>query len=133
LLKSGDTVGFASDKKFAIANFNPLMPMPGTKLYSRLKEEGRLVHECWWLDDEYRYGDVMFEPKGMTARYEFNSLASIARRMVNFRANSSSLSSTVMYLMANFISRREIIRKQGQFLGGNLGRGETHGIEGRCV
>ena len=44
---------FAIKYKFAIANFNPLMPMPDTKLYERLKQENRLTFDKWWLDDDY--------------------------------------------------------------------------------
>ncbi|MBQ8039388.1 MAG: B12-binding domain-containing radical SAM protein, partial [Lachnospiraceae bacterium] len=37
------TMKFALDNNFAAANFNPLIPMPGTKLYSRLEDEKKLL------------------------------------------------------------------------------------------
>ncbi|HEY9766652.1 MAG TPA: radical SAM protein, partial [Chroococcales cyanobacterium] len=58
------TFFFAQKNKFFLANFNPLMTMPGTRLFKRLKEEGRLIHEQWWLDPDYRYGQAMFRPEG---------------------------------------------------------------------
>lgn len=56
---------FALEAKLEIANFNPLTPTPGSALYDRLKNEGRLIHELWWQDPLYRYGDAIFSPKGM--------------------------------------------------------------------
>ncbi len=51
----------------AIANFNPLTPMPGTGLYDRLEAEGGLLRPNWWIDPSYAYGDAIFQPKKMTA------------------------------------------------------------------
>ena len=53
--------------RFYMVAFNHLVPFPGTPLYKRLEDEGRLTHDKWWLDPEYRYGMVPFEPKGMSA------------------------------------------------------------------
>src|SRR5207253_4389283 len=57
---------FARAQLLAIANFNPLTPMPGTGLYDRLRDEGRLIRPAWWLDTNYRYGDAIFLPRGMS-------------------------------------------------------------------
>ncbi len=121
-------MNFALENKFAIANFNPLMPMPGTKLYERLKEENRLVHNKWWLDDNYRYGDAMLKPKRMSeeelmqscknARYEFNSYKNIFKRLLNFKSNCNSFTNFILFLCANLISKSEIKTKQGKKLGG---------------
>jgi len=121
------TAEFAIYNKFFLANFNPLTPMPGTGLYDRLKAEGRLLNERWWLDESYRYGDAAFLPKGMTAnqltegclraRTTFNTFGSIGRRMSDFQANAGSLERAGFYLLANLISRREIYAKQGRALG----------------
>lgn len=124
-----DTVKFAIDNRFAIANFNPLMPMPGTTLYERLKAENRLVHDKWWIDDSYSYGDAMLVPEKLTgeqlkeacksARYEFNSYKNIFKRLFGGgRANAVSAENMAVYLIANFISRKEIMSKQGRKLGG---------------
>lgn len=124
-----DTVKFAIDNRFSIANFNPLMPMPGTTLYERLKAENRLVHDRWWIDDSYSYGDAMLVPEKLTgeqlkeacksARYEFNSYKNIFKRLFGGgRANAVSAENMAVYLIANFISRKEIMSKQGRKLGG---------------
>ena len=122
-----ETVKFAIDNRFAIANFNPLMPMPGTPLYGRLKKENRLLHDRWWLDEDYRYGDALLSPGKLTAseltevcrdaRFEFNSYKNIFKRLLG-RANSSSLENMAVFLAANLISRKEIMSKQGKELGG---------------
>lgn len=123
-----ETVDFAIRNGFAIANFNPLMPMPGTPLLERLRKEGRLIHDKWWLDPAYRYGDATLKPVGMTpeeltagcrdARFRFNTAGNILRRLWNGRkANSACPGKLVIYLLSNGISRREIHAKQGRSLG----------------
>ena len=49
-----------------IAAFNHITPFPGTPLYDRLKDEGRLLYDAWWLDDRYRYNMVPFQPALMS-------------------------------------------------------------------
>jgi radical SAM superfamily enzyme YgiQ (UPF0313 family) len=121
------TLDFALRSRFALANFNPLTPTPGTPLYARLEAEGRLLYDRWWLDPHFRYGQATFHPRGMTAdeltagcfwaRQQFNRYGAIVQRAFNTQANSRSLSRLGIYLAANWISRREIYRKQGRTLG----------------
>ena len=123
----GETVAFALRNKFVLANFNPLTPTPGAPLYDELLAEGRLLHDRWWLDPEFGYGDATFEPRGMTAqeltegcfaaRRQFNTAGSILSRMLDLRANGRSVFRAGVYLLANLKSRREIMRKQGRRLG----------------
>ncbi len=61
------TVDFALKHKFFFAAFNHLLTMPGTKLYSRLLQEGKIFQDNWWLDREYTYGAVTFRPQSMSA------------------------------------------------------------------
>jgi len=86
----GDTVDFAREHALYIAAFNHLTPFPGTPLYTRLKEQGRLLYESWWLDDRYSYNRIPFQPRGMSpellqsncveARRKFYSWPSILGR-----------------------------------------------------
>jgi radical SAM superfamily enzyme YgiQ (UPF0313 family) len=88
-----DTVVFARNHALYIAAFNHLTPFPGTPLYTRLKAEGRLLYESWWLDEQYSYNRIPFQPRGMTpealqqnclaARRKFYSWPSIMQRGVN--------------------------------------------------
>ena len=85
-----ETVAFAREHSLYIAAFNHLTPFPGTPLYKRLQEEGRLLYENWWLDERYSYNRIPFQPRGMTpellqknclaARREFYSWPSITQR-----------------------------------------------------
>jgi radical SAM superfamily enzyme YgiQ (UPF0313 family) len=117
---------FAREQTMAIANFNPLTPMPGTGLYDRLAGSGALLRPAWWIDPAYRYGDPIFTPKNMTvgelqqgpmdARrsfYGWRSILSRAARGVGLWRRPMSIG---MMLIANGISRREIMRKQARSL-----------------
>lgn len=123
------TYEFAVKNKMSVTNFNPLIPMPGTGVYGRMEKEGRLRYEKWWLSDKYRYGETVFLPKNMTPgelqngclkmRTDFYSVGCILRRLFSNRANFIPINFLV-FVLANFISRREIHKKQGQLLGGIL-------------
>ena len=118
---------FAVGSRLFLANFNPLMPLPGTPLLARLRASGRLLQDPWWLHPDYRWGDVVFRPACMSARQlaeacrearrRFNSLGCIARRALDLRANFGSPLRAMTYLMCNRATRRELARKQGQRLG----------------
>src|SRR5205807_3982882 len=45
-----ETLEFAQRHRFYIVAFNHLTPFPGTPLYTRLQNEGRLLYERWWLE-----------------------------------------------------------------------------------
>jgi radical SAM superfamily enzyme YgiQ (UPF0313 family) len=84
------TVAFAKEHAMYIAAFNHLTPFPGTPLYKRLAEAGRLLYDAWWLDDRYHYNNIPFKPATMApkelqrgcleARRSFYSWRSILRR-----------------------------------------------------
>lgn len=120
------SLDFAMRNKLEIANFNLLTPTPGSKLYDRLASEGRLISPQWWIDADYHYGDPIFYPKKMAAeqltaqcflaKKKFYSYPSIIRRLISFNKPTKWLDKGVA-LLANIISHREIIRKQGKALG----------------
>ncbi len=115
---------FSLRAKLFMANFNPLMPFPGTALYDRLRREGRLVYDRWWLSPDYRFGQGLFHPRGMSAeqleqgcyqaKTEFHRATNILRRAFDGKANRDNLG---LFCLANMVSRREIHRKQGGRLG----------------
>lgn len=121
------SVEFATRNKFMLANFNPLTPMPGAPLFERMQREGRLLHERWWLDDDFSYGDATMLPKNMTpkqltdgcfaARRKFNKAKSIMYRLFDYHSNFRSPYRAGIYLAANLISRHEIFSKQSRHLG----------------
>lgn len=128
------TYRFAVENKIAVTNFNPLIPMPGTEVYERMEREGRLLYRKWWLSDRYRYGETAFTPKNMSPeqlrdgclkmRTDFYSVRCILKRLFSNPIHFIPLNFFV-FLLANVISHREILRKQGQLLGGILNEADV--------
>jgi radical SAM superfamily enzyme YgiQ (UPF0313 family) len=73
------SVEFAIENKFYLAAFNHLRPFPGTPLYRRLAEEGRLSYDAWWLDPRYSYNTLPFDTGGLPGE-EITRLCLDARR-----------------------------------------------------
>ncbi|MDQ4076635.1 MAG: B12-binding domain-containing radical SAM protein, partial [Chloroflexota bacterium] len=121
------TTEFAMRARFSLVNFTALSPTPGSHAYERLRREGRLLYNRWWLDPSYRYGDVTFQPKKMTpvelaeacirARETFYSYRSTVYRALEPRTNCRSPVNLGLFLLANYQARKEIFNKLGQPLG----------------
>jgi radical SAM superfamily enzyme YgiQ (UPF0313 family) len=121
------TLEFAMRHRFYIVAFNHLTPFPGTPLYQRLKEEGRLLYDRWWLDPDYRYGMVPFAPRGITpgdvkrrcieARQAFYSLPSIFRRGKDMQVNGRSLFMWWHFFSINLLFRSEVMPRKDFPLG----------------
>ncbi|HEX9058939.1 MAG TPA: DUF4070 domain-containing protein, partial [Clostridia bacterium] len=68
-LDNDDTSVFDTIRRFVIENnlfgtsFTILTPFPGTRLFSRLESENRILHRCW---DQYTCFDVVYKPKLMS-------------------------------------------------------------------
>ncbi len=121
------TVKFAIENDIFIVSFNHLTPFPGTPLYKRLEQEGRLLYNKWWLDDRYRYGDVPFQPRGLDpatirdkcveSRKKFYSIRSIFKRSLAFKTNTQSWFLARNYLMINLLFKKEATQREGYPLG----------------
>jgi len=117
-------VEFATGEGMYIAAFNHLTPFPGTPLYQRLQQEGRLRFDSWWLDPAYRYNDLPFIPKGMRpqdvtegcigARRRFYAWRNIARRSRHHWRDSFVLRN---FFLVNMMHRNEISQRDGYPLG----------------
>jgi radical SAM superfamily enzyme YgiQ (UPF0313 family) len=59
-----DTFDFIMETRLDAAQFHILTPLPGTVTYSTLEREGRIIDRDW---AKYHTGEVVFQPKGMTA------------------------------------------------------------------
>jgi radical SAM superfamily enzyme YgiQ (UPF0313 family) len=122
-----ESVAFAREQKLFLAAFNHLVPFPGTPLYRRLREQGRLLADPWWLDPEGRVGDVTFRPKKVSAaeleaaclwaRRRFYSWPSMCERLWDRQANASSLPMLAVFLGLNLGSHFDINLRQGLQLG----------------
>jgi radical SAM superfamily enzyme YgiQ (UPF0313 family) len=121
------TYDFAMGQKFFLINFNHLNPFPGTRLYERLRQEGRLKYERWWIDPRYRFGEVSFHPRGMSAdelsegafriRAKIHGYPAMLRRVLDRKTNAASLANALTFLLVNVGSRQDVLSKQGLPLG----------------
>ncbi len=85
-----ETVSFAIQTKLFLAIFMILTLYPGTTFYNRVKNEGRLVQDQWWLLEKSEDYAPYFLPMKMSAETlregwqrawnEFNSFPSIWKR-----------------------------------------------------
>jgi len=110
----------------SIAAFNHLTPFPGTPLYDRLKMQGRLLYDAWWMDDRYRYNQIPFQPASMSpeqlqrgclaARREFYSWASILARSID-KVNRSDPFMWRNFYLINALHRGDVSLRDGYPLG----------------
>ena len=121
-----ETMDFAKSEGLFIAAFNHITPFPGTPLYQRMQQEGRLLYDPWWNDDRYKYNMIPYQPAQMSpeelanrcvaARREFYSWSSIARRAthrVNFRDPWMLLN----FVAINAMHQRDVEGRNGLPLG----------------
>lgn len=91
------------------ATFHILTPYPGTPLYRRLEEEGRLLHRDW---ERYDTAHVVFRPRRMTEeqlaegyawlyRRLFSGASIWARRPEDARAVPAYLAMSLLYKKTN--------------------------------
>jgi radical SAM superfamily enzyme YgiQ (UPF0313 family) len=121
-----DAVQFAKDEGLFIAAFNHITPFPGTPLYKRLEQEGRLLYDAWWMDERYRYNMLPFRPACMDAdelmrrcieaRRDFYSWRSIAGRGLH-RVNRRDAFVMRNFWAINALHRWDIDGRNGLPLG----------------
>ncbi len=90
-----ETVNFAERNELEIASFSVLTPLPGTRLYKRMQEQGRIIDRDW---TRYTCGKVVFRPNLLTvdqlqdgyhwARKQIYSYSSISRRTLHLRKSA---------------------------------------------
>lgn len=117
----GEALEFAVRNRMFFAAFNHLVPFPGTAVYERLAQEGR-VEKDWWLSPDYRFGQVAFTPKNLTAReleehcfasrQSFYGSRAILRRGADPRANCSTPRKAFLFFVYNLLSRFEVRQRQ---------------------
>jgi radical SAM superfamily enzyme YgiQ (UPF0313 family) len=115
------TAEFGVEMQLTMALYAILTPYPGTQLYRRLKAEGRLTDERWWLRRHHDADSPYFTPSNMSreqlhegwvrAWKQFYSPSSIWRRWT-VRKNSSWIQ-TLGYLPLNIMQNRLAHHKIG--------------------
>ena len=121
------TLKFAIKQKFFLANFNNVLPYPGTELYETLQSEGRLLFDKWWLDENFQFGGPSFKPRHFKpeelcdacyhARLRYNQWWPLIKRGLDVRANTQGVRGILEFYLSNRVFLREVRRKQGMILG----------------
>jgi radical SAM superfamily enzyme YgiQ (UPF0313 family) len=127
----GEAVRFATEQDMYIAAFNHLTPFPGTPLYQRLRDAGRLRFEAWWLDPGYRYNTLPFVPQGLTAEQVRAGCIAARRRFYRWRSivrrglrQSGDAFMRRNFFLINAMHRGEVGQRDGYPLGDETWRGQ---------
>jgi radical SAM superfamily enzyme YgiQ (UPF0313 family) len=76
-----ELIGFIEDSNLLMPLINILTPFPGTRLFKRLKEEGRIVHTDW---SKYDGNNVVFHPSLMTPERLTEGYKKVIREIYSF-------------------------------------------------
>jgi radical SAM superfamily enzyme YgiQ (UPF0313 family) len=108
-----DTLEFLARTKLPTMALHVLTPYPGTKIYQRFKNQGRIISHDW---SHYDHHTVVFQPKNMTPRElaeghhyvqsEFYSFSSILRHIpFLLRVSPINLRRTLLLLLLNIAGK----------------------------
>ncbi len=124
-----EALRFCEKHKFYTAAFNHLLPFPGTELYDRLKKQGRLLYDKWWLQENYNYGELAFKPKKISAselslaclnaRREFSKMRNVVPRGLQAMRHASAGIWSLFWAM-NLRIGGEVEQKMNIPIGENL-------------
>lgn len=79
------TLEFVMKSRMDCVQLRILTPYPGTRLYTRLLQEGRLFDRDWWLKG-YPPDTLLYQPTGMTADELVNGFARLNRQAYSIGA-----------------------------------------------
>ncbi len=106
------TVRFCERNKIDLPIFFVLTPVPGTRLYKKMEEDGRILHKDW---SRYNGSNVVFKPKLISEETLFNgyswafqeiySYSSIAKRIL-----MPPTKRVVPEVISNYAFRRMVMR-----------------------
>ena len=108
-----DTLAFLSRTKLPTMALNVLTPYPGTRVFRRFKDQGRIISDDW---SHYDHHSVVFRPKNMTpqelaeghhyVQSEFYSFSSILRHIPSLLAVTPvDLRRALVFLLLNFAGK----------------------------
>jgi radical SAM superfamily enzyme YgiQ (UPF0313 family) len=107
------TVRFAKQNRLTGVNYCHLTPFPGTRLYSRLEEEGRILHKDWSLYDRQ---NIVFRPRHFTPQELKDKILWAYRQTYNWRSlwqrRPFSFQHFSLYLALNFGYMRGLRRME---------------------
>jgi radical SAM superfamily enzyme YgiQ (UPF0313 family) len=108
-----DTLEFLARAKLPAMSLHVLTPYPGTRIYQRFKDQGRIISHDW---SHYDHHTVVFQPKNMTpqelaeghyyVQSEFYSFSSILRHIPSLlRVSPINLRRTLLFLLLNIAGK----------------------------
>jgi len=111
-----DTLEFLARTKLPTMALHVLTPYPGTRIYQRFKDQGRIISHDW---SHYDHHTVVFQPKNMTPQElaeghyyvesKFYSFSSIVRHIpFLFRVSPINLRRTILFLLLNIDSKNAV-------------------------
>jgi radical SAM superfamily enzyme YgiQ (UPF0313 family) len=109
-----DTLEFLARTKLPTMALHVLTPYPGTRIYQRFKDQGRIISQDW---SHYDHSTVVFQPKNMTpqelaeghyyVQSEFYSFSSILRHIpFLLRVSPINLRRVVLLLLLNIAGKK---------------------------
>jgi len=78
-----ELINFIQESKLLMPLINVLTPFPGTKLFKRLEEEGRIIHKDW---SKYDSRHVVFSPSNMSPEDLLDGYRRIVTAVYSFNA-----------------------------------------------
>jgi radical SAM superfamily enzyme YgiQ (UPF0313 family) len=107
------TAEFAEENEIDIGQFSILTPLPGTPLYQRLNDAGRILDRDW---SRYDGSHVTFEPVGMSVDALQRGFEWIYERVYSWRSILRRVGRRITPLMwtANMIYSRRVKRWLGE-------------------
>jgi radical SAM superfamily enzyme YgiQ (UPF0313 family) len=112
------TLEFSIKNRLDCIELRILTPFPGTRLYKRLLEEGRLFAPNWWLQG-YPPDTLLFQPKGMTSEdliegfirlnRQTYSLGSIIKRFFGINPWKRNPFGCLVYAGSNLATRKRYL------------------------
>ncbi len=109
-----DTLEFLARTKLPTLALHVLTPYPGTRIYRRFKDQGRIISYDW---SHYDHNTVVFQPKNMTpqelaegycyVQSEFYSFSSVLRHLPSLlRVSPINLRRMMLFLLLNLTGKK---------------------------
>jgi radical SAM superfamily enzyme YgiQ (UPF0313 family) len=113
------TFEFIMKSHIDVVQLRILTPYPGTRLYTRMLNEGRMFVKDWWLRG-YPLDTLLYQPKGMTADELINgftrlnsqcySISAMTKRFFGMTPWKRSLLGCYLYSVVNLSTRKRYFK-----------------------
>lgn len=124
------TLEFCERHQFFITAFNHLLAFPNTKTYMDFKENNRLLHDKWWLQEGYTFGTISFTPQKLSPdelrnfcklyKKKFFTFKSIFKRGWTLFKRTKNFMINFAFWFMNILFHFEVDKRSGIPVGENL-------------